>query len=169
MNITFTSSAWIFHFFSSNNVFSYLPKVKLDICNQVCFYIDVKCPIIQNDKWIHPGANTLVWKDFHSNLTCTGALKRIIDNKHRKPTHPLALLKTHLERPAAVGERRTHWGSPWAGRSSDSWHRAPHVSPFVPCSGCSSPQTSVAPSTERPAAQTVFTAKQITFRKWELN
>ena len=100
-----------------------------------------------------------------SILTSPALVKRIIDNKRRKPTHPLALLKTHLERPAAVGERRTHWGSPWGGRSWDSWHRAPHVSQSAPCSGCSSPQTSVVPSTERPAAQTVVKAKRSHFPK----
>lgn len=56
--------------------------------------------------------------------------------------------------PAVWGERRTHWENPWGDLSSDSWHRARRVSQSALCSGCSSLQTSVSPSTRKPAAQT---------------
>lgn len=56
--------------------------------------------------------------------------------------------------PVVWGERRTRWGNPWGDLSSDSWHRARRVSRSELCSGCSSPQTSVSPSTGKPAAQT---------------
>lgn len=80
--------------------------------------------------------------------------QNITANKHQ-PRTPV-LLKTCSGWPAVGGEQRTRWGSPWGGRSSDSWHTAPRVSPSAPCSGCSSLQTSGAPSTERPAARTTL-------------
>lgn len=61
--------------------------------------------------------------------------------------------------PEVWGERRTHWGNPWGDLSSDSWRTARRVSQFVLCSGCSSPQTSVSPSTGKPAAQTGATVE----------
>lgn len=95
------------------------------------------------------GSKHTCWSDMTRTSILTSAVY---------PRKLLPYKKKHLERPAAVGEQRTHWGSPWGGRSWDSWHRAPRVSLSVPCSGCSSPQTSAVPSIERPAAQTVFTA-----------
>ena len=60
----------------------------------------------------------------------------------------------HTQSPAVWGGRRTHSGSPRAGRSWGSSHTGRRASLSEPDVCCSSHLTSAAPSTDRPAVQT---------------
>ncbi len=66
----------------------------------------------------------------------------------------------HTYPPAVWGVQRTRWESPWVGLSWDSWHTALRASRSGHDSGCSSLQTSVAPSTRKPTAQTTCPSEQ---------